>query len=311
MKNKFNFVLIALLGLASFYFLTSPSAFSLWRGDGELVPTHSTRDIARGKILFAIGGCASCHMTPEQADRTQLGGGFALKTQFGTFYPPNISSDLKAGIGAWSETDFIRAMREGVSPEGRHYYPAFPYTSYRHMTPDDLADLFSYLKSLAAVSNRAPEHELAFPFSFRRGLGLWKLAFLDGKIIQPIGSSIEDGRYLVEGPGHCAECHSPRNILGAIRQEMKFSGAPDAEGRGWVSNITPHENGIGAWSVDEIAELLKTGFTPEFDAVGGSMGDVIKNTSQLADAQRLAMANYLKTLPAIKGLDKPAKPQAQ
>lgn len=308
MKTMRIILVLLLLGIAGFFALTSPMAFTLLRGDGEFTPTQTARDLARGKTLFAIGGCASCHMTPDQAERTQLGGGLALKTQFGTFYPPNISSDLKAGIGSWSENDFIHAMREGISPDGRHYYPAFPYTSYRRMTPDDLADLFAYLKTLSPVATQAPAHQLPVLFSLRRTLGIWKLAFLNGSVIKTNGPSLEDGHYLVEGPGHCVECHSPRNLLGAIRTELKFSGAPDAEGRGWVSNITPHERGIGVWSEDEIAEMLKTGFTPEFDAVGGSMVDVVKNTAQLSDTQRKAMASYLKSLPPLAGIEKPASP---
>ena len=302
-----NLVILLLFGGAGFAALTSPAVYEALRGDGQLTASSSTRDLERGKTLFTVGGCASCHMTPDQPDRTRLGGGLVLKTQFGNFNPPNISSDAKDGIGAWSEHDFIRAMREGISPDGRHYYPAFPYTSYRHMNPDDLADLFAYLKTLPGVEGRAPQHDLPFPFNIRRALGVWKLAFLNGSVVPSKGSPLEQGRYLVEGPGHCAECHSPRNLLGAIRDELRYSGAPDAEGRGWVSNITPHERGIGAWSQDEIVELLKTGFTPEFDAVGGSMVDVVKNTSQLTDDDRKAMAEYLKSLPPRAGLDKPAK----
>lgn len=300
-------LIILLIGAAGFFLITTPEAYSLLRGDGLLAPQNASRDLARGQTLFVVGGCASCHMTPDQSDRTQLGGGFALKTEFGTFYPPNISSDKQDGIGGWSQADFIRAMREGTSPDGRHYYPAFPYTSYRHMTPDDLSNLFAYLQTLPAVQHRAPAHDLALPFSIRRGLGLWKLAFLNGSALNPDGSLTEQGRYLVEGPGHCAECHSPRNLAGAIRQDLKFSGAADAERKGWVSNITPHERGIGTWTDDQIADLLKTGFTPDFDAVGGSMAEVVKNTAQLSDEQRMAMAAYLKSLAPLAGLNRPQK----
>lgn len=301
---------LVLLGGLIWIAVTSPSTFTLLRGDEAMAPIHATRQLDRGKTLFAIGGCASCHMSPDQEDRTILGGGLALKTAFGTFHAPNISSDPVTGLGMWTEQNFIRAMREGVSPDGRHYYPAFPYPSYRNMTPDDLADLFAYLKTLPAVTHRAPDHDLPFPFNIRRGLGLWKLAFLDAKAIKIEGDTLESGHYLVEGPGHCGECHTPRNLMGAVRKEMKFSGAPDAEARGWVPNITPHTEGLAAWSEDEIAELLKTGFTPEFDAIGGSMVDVVKNTSQLNDKQRLAIARYLKSLPPQKGLEKPVKVQA-
>lgn len=304
-------LIILLSGLALFWFLTSPFAFEIFRGAEIGNSAKTVRDLENGKTLFAVGGCASCHMSPNQADRNRLGGGLALKTKFGTFYPPNISSDTQDGIGAWSEADFIRAMREGISPEGLHYYPAFPYPSYRHMTSDDLADLFAYLKLQLAVKGKTPDHALEFPFTLRRGLGLWKFAFLDGSVMQAKGSSVERGRYLVEGPGHCGECHSPRNLAGAVRKDLKLSGGPDAEGRGWVSNITPHENGLATWSRDEIAELLKSGFNPDYDAVGGAMADVVKNTSQISDEDRLAIADYLKSITPLAGLPRPSKSQPQ
>jgi mono/diheme cytochrome c family protein len=231
-----------------------------------------------------------------------LGGGLELATSFGRFYPPNISSDKDYGLGEWSEDDFIRALREGVSPRGEHYYPAFPYTSYRHMNADDIADLFAYLKTLPPVQGQQSQHDLQFPYNLRPFLGLWKLAFFTGNVIMPDATHDaiwNRGRYLVEGPGHCAECHSPRAFTGAIIDTMRFSGGMDAEGKGWVPNITTDASGIGSWSREEIAELLKTGFTPDYDSVGGSMTEVVKNTSQLSDDDRLAMATYLKSLPAI------------
>jgi mono/diheme cytochrome c family protein len=300
-----------------------PETYELIRGDG-LLQASSSRNIENGRTLFNVGGCASCHMSPNQAERTLLGGGMALKTAFGVFYPPNISSDPKDGIGNWQENDFIRAMRDGLSPDGRHYYPAFPYTSYRHMNPDDIADLFAYLKTLPAASGKIRSHDLAFPFNVRRALGIWKLAFLNGTVISNDGphapeqkSPNEDdsgtpnetarGRYLVEGPGHCAECHSPRNILGAIIDSQRFAGGPDAEGKGWVPNITPKGRAVESWSENEIAELLKTGFTPDYDAVGGAMGHVVQNTAKLSDEDRDAMADYLKSLPPRIGPEKPEK----
>ncbi len=303
-----SILILALFGFAGFWTVTSPALFDLLRGDGFHTATKSSRDFENGRNLFAVGGCASCHMSPDQNDRTRLGGGRVLKTEFGLFYAPNISPDLQDGIGGWSETDFIRAMRDGISPSGQHYYPSFPYTSYRHMTPDDVADLFFFLKTLSAVGGKSRQHDLSFPYSMRRGLGVWKLAFLDGDMLPSTGTMLERGRYLVEGPGHCAECHSPRNPAGAIRKELKFSGAVDAEGTGWVTNITPHERGIKTWNREDIAELLRSGFTPEYDAVGGSMADVVKNTSQISDTDRLAMAEYLKSLKPLAGLDRPKRP---
>jgi mono/diheme cytochrome c family protein len=247
-------------------------------------------------------------MTPGQDDRAKVGGGAKLPSPFGDFYPPNISPHPEDGIGRWTTPEFIRAMTEGVSPDGRHYYPAFPYTSYQHMTANDLADLFEHIKTLPPVPGRVRDHDLPFPFNLRRGLGLWKLAFLGEGPIKPDPSRSPEwnrGRYLVEGPAHCAECHSPRTFAGNIVADRRFGGGPNPEGKGTVPNITPDETGIGGWSKGDIAELLKTGFTPEYDAVGGSMAPVVKNTSQLTDADRAAMAEYLKSLPKVMSV----KPQ--
>ena len=246
---------------------------------------------------------------PRRTRRSARGGGLTLASAFGTFHVPNISPHTRDGIGNWGVKDFIDAMATGTSPSGQHYYPSFPYTSYRLMPPKALADLVAYIRTLPAVEGRAPDHELAFPFNIRRVVGGWKLLFFEGGSFRPDPAKSEEwnrGRYLVEGPGHCAECHSNRNGLGAISKATRFAGGPDPEGKGWVPNITQAEDALGKWSKEEIAELLKSGFTPEFDSVGGSMAAVIRNTSQLSDADRLAMAEYLKSLPAVQG---PPRPQ--
>lgn len=291
---------LAAIGAAAFLGLTTPG---LQRAGLEPVAAGAP-DLDKGRIAFAAGGCASCHATPNQDDKTRLGGGYPLKSPFGTFYVPNLSPHPRDGIGGWTLAQFQRAMRGGVSPEGRHYYPSFPYTSYQRMTREDLRDLFGYILTLPAVEGRAPGHDLPFPFSVRRGLGLWKLAFLDGEPFRPDPTrppSWNRGAYLVEGPGHCAECHSGRNPAGAIDPDRRFAGGPEPEGRGVVPNITPHETGIGRWSRSEVAELLATGFTPDFDSVGSSMAAVVKNTAQLPATDREAMAEYLLSLPPRPG----------
>jgi mono/diheme cytochrome c family protein len=204
--------------------------------------------------------------------------------------------------------DFVDAMATGTSPSGQHYYPAFPYTSYRLMPPRALADLVAYIRTLPSVEGRAQPHDLAFPFNIRRVVGGWKLLFFEGAQFKPDPGKSEEwnrGAYLVNGPGHCAECHSSRNRLGAIVQATRFAGGPDPEGKGWVPNITQAEDALGKWSKEEIAELLKTGFTPSFDSVGGTMAAVVRNMAQLPDADRLAMAEYLKSLPAVQGPVRP------
>lgn len=200
-------------------------------------------------------------------------------------------------------------MREGVSPDGRHYYPAFPYTSYQHMTANDLADMLAFIKTLPAAPGRVRDHDLPFPYTLRRGLGLWKLAFLSGGPILPEpdrSAAWNRGRYLVEGPAHCAECHSRRGFAGNVIADTRFGGGPNPEGKGVVPNITPDPTGIASWSVADIAEVLKSGFTPDYDAVGGSMAPVVKNIANLTDADRAAMAEYLKSLPPVKG-ERPKK----
>jgi mono/diheme cytochrome c family protein len=170
------------------------------------------------------------------------------------------------------------------------------------MTANDLRDLFAYIKTLPPVSGKARDHDLKFPFTMRRGVGLWRLVFLDGKplVVDPQKSAAwKRGQYLVEGPGHCAECHSPRNIAGAVVAAKRFSGAPDPEGHGYVPNITTDDTGIGYWSQREIADYLGTGLTPINIRAGGSMAAVVGNMAQLSAEDRADMAEYLKSLPAI------------
>lgn len=273
-------------------------------------PAHQP-DIANGEVMFNAGGCASCHAVPEQSDRTRLGGGVAVKSPFGTFYAPNISPDPTYGIGKWTDTDFVNAVMRGVSPDGQHYFPAFPYTSYQHAKREDVLDLFAYLKTLPPVAGRVRDHDVSFPFNIRRNIGIWKFLFMDGKpLIADASKSPEwnRGAYLVNSFGHCAECHSPRNALGGIIAGERFAGGPNPEGEGWVPNIT--QKHLGEWSAKDIAYLLKTGELPDGDSVGGAMTRVIKNTSQLPDEDLAAMAEYLKSLPPVDGPTPPKRKQA-
>jgi mono/diheme cytochrome c family protein len=293
---------ILALGFVAFWIVTVPA-----KVPASALPPH-TPALANGKVMFYAGGCASCHASTGQQDPTRLGGGAPLKSPFGTFYPPNISSDPHDGIGRWSEADFVTALWKGASPDGQHYYPAFPYTSYQRIALDDARDLFAYIKTLPAVAGKAPPHQVPFPFSWRRLLGGWKFLFLDGQPFRPDPTKSAQwnrGAYLVNGPGHCAECHSPRNVLGGIESGKRFSGGPDLEGKGWVPNIT--QKGIADYSENDIAYLLETGQMPDGDSVGGPMRAVIRNTSQLPAADREAMAVYLKSLPPLEGPRPPKK----
>ncbi|MER8663798.1 cytochrome c [Mesorhizobium sp. M1148] len=260
-------------------------------------------DAARGKRIFNAGGCTSCHAkSGSQGDaRLQLVGGLELKTPFGTFVPPNISQDPKDGIGAWTVEDLANAMLKGVSPSGEHLYPGFPYASYARMKPADIADLYAFLKTLPAVAGKAPDNSLSFPFNIRRGLGLWKRLYLSKEPVIAFADGTPDpvlaGRYLVEGPGHCGECHTPRDVTGGIRKSQWLAGAAAAEGSGIVPNITSGEGGLGDWSEADIANYLETGFTPDFDSVGGAMVDVQRNMAELPPGDRAAIAAYLKAVP--------------
>ena len=286
-------LVVVVLALAAFWFLTIPNTVPA----SALAPR--TPDLANGKTMFHAGGCASCHAIPKQEDKTKLGGGLALGSPFGTFYVPNISSDRTDGVGAWSEAQFVTAMVKGISPAGEHLFPAFPYTSYQRMTLDDIRDLFAYLKTLPAVTGKVRDHALPFPLNIRRTLGLWKFLFLDGRPFTADPSQSAQwnrGSYLVNAPGHCAECHSPRNMLGAVKRNLRFTGGPSPDGKGGVPNITQQK--LKSWTVKDIADTLTTGMTPDADFVGGSMVEVVRNTSQLSEPDREAMATYIKSLPA-------------
>ena len=298
LRKIFTFALFAAaVGIVVFWIVTIPQTITA----SALEPY--TPDAANGRTMFYAGGYPSCHAVPRQDDRTRLGGGRALKSPFGTFYAPNISPDPSDGIGAWSEAEFVTAMVKGVSPDGRHYYPAFPYVSYQRMTYPDLRDLFAYLKTLPPVQGKARDHDLPFPLNIRRSVGGWKFLFVDGKPFHPDptrSAQWNRGAYLVNGPGHCAECHSPRNTLGAVIHEHRFSGAPLLEEQGWVPNITGKR--LGEWSEKDLSYFLRSGMTPDGDATGSLMTFVIRNTSELSDSDLAAMAEFLKSLHAIDGL---------
>ena len=248
-----------------------------------------------GALVFALGSCASCHATPG-GDKLVLAGGREFTTDFGTFVAPNISPDLSQGIGSWSQTEFFNAMRQGTSPEGKHYFPAFPYASYARMTNQDIANLWAYIATLPASDQASEPHRLTFPFNIRATVGAWKALYFRTAFVQPADSS-ERGRYLVEAIGHCAECHTPRTALGGLQTERWMAGAPDPSGKGKVPGLTPAQLN---WSEGDIVYYLETGFTPDFDSAGGGMVAVIEGTSQLPQEDLAAIAAYIKALPAAE-----------
>ncbi|WP_279482625.1 cytochrome c [Aureimonas sp. SK2] len=283
------------------YALTTPS-----RLPAEAVAADGSGDAARGERLFHAGGCASCHAPSEGGGEgpVVLAGGPPLVTKFGTFHAPNISSDPQAGIGAWSLADFANAMQRGVGPNGEPLYPAFPYTSYARMTPGDIADLHAYLMTLPASKAASLPNELAFPYSIRRGVGLWQRVFLDPSPVVTLPADapepVKRGQYLVEGPGHCGECHTPRTFggLGGLDHSRWLAGGPAPEGEGSIPDITPGGD-IADWSESDLVNYFETGFTPDFDSVGGSMVAVQNNLAKLPAEDREAIAAYLKAIPAV------------
>lgn len=289
----------AVAAAAALWLASAPS-----RLDPSVLAAAPQGDAARGAQVFRAAGCASCHAAPGATGeaRLRLAGGVVLATPFGRFVAPNISPDPHDGIGGWSFADFADALMRGVAPDGTQLYPAFPYTSYARMTLADAADLYAFVMTLPPVGGRTAAHEVGFPFNLRRGLGLWKRLFLDPAPVVAIedpSPAVARGQYLVEALGHCGECHTPRNFAGGLDTSRWLAGAPAAAGSGKVPNITPGAAKAGAWSEDEIAEFLKSGFTPDFDSAGGAMAEVILNTAELPDADRAAIAAYLKAVPAI------------
>ncbi|MDR7142924.1 cytochrome c [Rhizobium sp. BE258] len=288
---------VAVLGGAAFYFITAPNPLpeSHWAGLGEA-------DIKNGEMVFWAGGCVSCHAAPgSQGDaKLALAGGLALKSPFGTFHVPNISPDEKAGIGAWTLAQFGNAMKRGVGPQGQHLYPSFPYGSYARISDKDVVDLFGYIKTLPKSENVAPPHELPFPYNIRLALGGWKFLYFNDQprvVLANADDKLRRGQYLVEGPGHCGECHTPRDALGGFKPDMWLAGAPNPEGEGRIPNITPGGQDIGNWSEADIANYLETGFTPDFDSAGGSMTEVQQNIAHLPKSDIEAIAAYLKAVP--------------
>lgn len=265
-------------------------------------------DSAAGERIFWAGGCASCHATPvngkraKGADKLLVGGGMELESPYGIFRVPNISPHAD-GIGDWSLLEFVNAMQRGVSPEGRHYYPSFPYTSYTKAAIEDILDLKAYLDTLPEVAGSSDGHSLGFPWSVRRGIGAWKWLYLDPAPVLSANDAnplVAHGRELVEGLGHCGECHTSRDGLGGLQLGRWLGGAPGLEGKGSVPNITPAGANIASWSANNIAYYLESGFTPDFDTVGGTMVAVQENMARLTPEDRQAIAAYLKSIPAVK-----------
>jgi len=266
---------------------------------GGIASALAQGDAKRGLYLAKAGGCLACH-TEEKKDSVSFAGGRALKTPFGTFYGPNITPHPRAGIGRWAEADFVRAMRQGVRPDGAHYFPAFPYTSFTRIVDNDLRDLWAFLRSLPPSARPSQKHDLHFPFGWRPLLVIWKwLFFTPGPYASNprLTPAANRGAYLVQALGHCGECHTPRNFLGGSKQNHFLAGGKGPDGKG-VPNLTPTK--LKNQSDGELKDFLVTGITPDGDVPAAAMGEVIRNTtSQLTPDDLAALIAYLRSLPPL------------
>jgi mono/diheme cytochrome c family protein len=288
--------LLAVLGLGVFWVATIPHP--LTAGD---LPAHQG-DVANGQLLFNAGGCHSCHLPSKGSglDQASVAGGMALVTPIGTLYPPNITPDSETGMGNWTDVDFVNAMQKGISPDGEHLIPGFPYTSYTHMKVEDVLDIKAYLMTLAAVKNDVPNHDvLALPL-VRRGLGLWKYLGLDEtKTVSDAAhsESWNRGRYLVDGPGHCNECHTPRTVFMTSNMKIYLAGGPHPEGKGKVPSL---RDLVGRGKYKDVADLtlaFQNGELMGYDRMAsGGMGAVQTNLSKLPEADVKAIAEYIISL---------------
>ena len=296
MRRLFRWIVfLGLIGLAVFWWVTQPT-----RIDSNQI-VNLTGDADKGARVFYAGGCASCHAAPnaEGDAKLVLAGGKSFPSPFGTFFAPNISPG-ENGLAGWNAEDLANAMIHGTSPDGSHYFPAFPYTSYARTDLQDIVDLKAYLDTLPVSDQANQPHDVPFPFNIRRSLGGWKFLFAGRGPVIDVGDDeqLALGQYLVEGLGHCGECHTSRNFLGGLRMNRWLAGGPNPDGPGRIPNITPHETGL-TWSNADIEEYLFSGFTPEFDVAGGQMADVVQNTGNLTPEDRAAMAAYLKAVIAL------------
>ncbi len=266
--------------------------------------TAHTPDPENGKKLFIAGGCLSCHKPDKgnaAADKTIPSGGHGLHTPVGTFYPPNLTPDEKTGLGGWSQADFVNAMKRGLSPAGEHYLPAFPYTSYAAMTTGDIRDVFAYLKSLPAVASETRAPGIPLVWVVRRGTGLWKAVAFSDRTYQPDaakGQSWNRGAYLVKGPGHCSECHTPRNLLMMPDMDRYLAGGPHPEGG--KDKVPSLRDLIGRKRYKDGKDLVSAfqwGEAFGYDKLSsGGMGAVQENLSKLPEGELAAIAEYLTSL---------------
>jgi mono/diheme cytochrome c family protein len=300
LRNRWAVAALALVAVGA-----AAAAISLHVPEPDISPPLAQRqpDAAHGEYVAVLGDCAGCHTAPGgQA----LAGGIAFATPIGTIYSTNITPDRETGIGSYSFTDFVRAMREGAAPDGRRLYPAMPYTAYAKMSDEDLQDLFAYLRSgVAPVSQAAHPNVIAWPFDMRWPLAWWNIAFHDDQrfAADPAKDAVWNrGAYLVEALEHCGECHTPRRVTQSLNNSKKFAGAVT---QGWMAyNITADSHsGVGGWSDAALTAYLTTGHADAHSSSSGPMAEVIVNSlRQLKPDDVRAIVAYLRSIPAIETL---------
>lgn len=282
--KKISFAALCLVIAAAGYFLLRPVAIT----ESLAANPDQPGNVPNGAYLARISGCIACHTDSE--NKGKLVAGAPLDTPFGVFWAPNLTSDPETGIGNWTLQDFATAVRHGIAPDGSSYYPAFPYEFFSHLTDQDIRDLWAAFQTVPPVSQAAPPSQLSFPFNMREGLPAWQRFFPWQGETYPENR----GQYLAEATGHCAACHTPRNIFGGLQTDQWLEGVAAVDDAEAVPAITPEALKQNGWTAEDLAYALKTGLTPDGDALGGSMGEVIKHGSRfMTETDRLALARYL------------------
>ncbi|MDH2076880.1 c-type cytochrome [Pseudomonas atacamensis] len=267
---------------------------------GIKAPTAQIQEdpaVTRGRYVAIAGDCAACHTDPHHGK--PFAGGYALETPFGKLLASNITSDKATGIGAWTEQEFTRAVREGKGRHGENLYPAMPYNAYVKVSDDDMHDLWAYMKTVPAVNNEVVSNQLPFPFNIRLMMFGWNMLFFDNTPFKPMADAsaqINRGAYLVEGLGHCAACHTAKNFLGGDKGDAYLQGgelagwhAPEITGNPYV--------GVGGWSDAQLVHYLKNG-SNHVAVASGPMAEAVTNSTQhMRDEDLYAIAAYLKSLP--------------
>jgi len=284
--------------------IAAGAGVAVWSATARAADTDDADIVVRGEYLVRAAGCVACH-TDVKNNGVTFAGGRAFDTPFGTFFSPNITPDEETGIGRWTDEEFVAALRYGERPDGAHYYPVFPFTSYTRMATEDMRAIKAYLFAQPPERRINTPHDLLPPFAWRWTMGVWKmLNFTPGTLAENARHDAvwNRGAYLVQALAHCGECHTPRDSMGAMQPDMFLAGTNEGPDNELVPNITPDtETGIGDWSHGDIRVLLRDGLKPNFDDVQGSMAEAIDDGLKfLTDDDLNAIAVYLKSLPPIK-----------